>query len=220
MLRQFEAEMHDPHLGRLVENVKHIGCSASDEIVVVMSYESLQNPHYSLFLLKDRPDIPTPEELKSMRLESSLLEERERILAAELRNRTSHIAAHKYFVSETMGYDVGLVMGAAAWLAEYGESFYQQCDAHYAEIGSPFRWDGMEKAVLIAAPNKRNEEVHFAIAKYQDLVWEENLAQATGGVLKSPRALGAKARTEFSKLHRVERICILGAPDSFYSSAE
>jgi len=185
-LNQFQGDITDRNAVMIVENVSHIACDAKDYSVSIHTYTSLNNPYLNristqklLCPIRRRDE----DELRVKRdKHRAYTERRDHIIRDELALRTYDVLAHKYYLSQDAGGDVGLMIAAAHWLKNVSGGYYDLSHRQHHDLGINFAWKGMERAVIISAPNKSNLE-YFIIVMERDFFVEELLAQATGGVL-------------------------------------
>jgi len=222
-IRLMQDDMKDVLLGRFLENVLHLECNADPncEEVRLITYESLKNPYLQLIPYKNVLNAPKRAD------ENELLERRKKhkefypgrrheIVLDELKVREHDILVHKYFLSQRMEKDVGIVMASAHWLKSVSSEFYSLSTLQHKQMDMGFEWEGMEKAVVIAAPNKQEKEEHYVIVMQGDISLEENIAQYTGGIYDTDtktirKHLAEIAREKITELHRTNQFCILSA---------
>jgi len=219
-LEEIQSDMGDPHLGAILENVLHIECGVDESSVKVVTYESPTNPYeYIRYIGREQRRKPTDEELYERRAQHLVHgSERKHIIMHELKIRTEHIIRHKWFLSEIEKYDVGLILASACWLKQFSEEFYAKSEEDYGKHGKDFEWSGMERAVVIAAPNKKGEKAHYVLVRNSDLMYEANIAQYAGGVARPNSDINKTAgiaREKLTEIYQTEHFCLLNDPKPF-----
>jgi len=216
-LEKIQNDMRDPHLGAVLENVLHIECGIDGSNVKVTTYESPTNPYEYVRYIGEAGQKPSDQELYERRAQHLLQGgEREHILIHELKIRTEHIIQHKWFLSEIEKYDVGLVLASACWLKQFSDEFYKKSEEDYEKQGKEFGWKGMERAVVIAAPNKKGDKAHYVLVRKSDLMYEENIAQYAGGVARPNldiNEIAGIARKKLTNIYQTEHFCVLNGSE-------
>ena len=215
-IAQMESDMRDIRLAKLLDNVLRIDCSLYADKVVVATYKSLNSPFMHVYrksvAVKAAPKKPDEELLLKKRAgHRKSITRRHMMLLDELRIRANDILVHKWYLSESESYDVGIVKASAHWLKEAAPVFYEQSESHHKELGINFVWNGMEKSVCIAASNKQGNESYYVLVMSGDLLFEENLAQVGSGLFMN-KELEEKAkavRGKLTQLHETQYFCIL-----------
>ena len=196
-IEAMQEEMEDIHKGRFLKNVLHIECVLDPDCkeVHLEIYESLKNPYLRLIPYKTVAETPKRANERDLferrkRHKTEFVARRHEIVLDEIKIRGEDILAHKYFLSEREGYDVGLVVASVHWLKTESYRFYALSTLQHKQLDIGFELEGMEKAVVIAAPNKQKQENHYVIVMHQDIALEENIAQLTSGMYKSDTKIG------------------------------
>ena len=219
-LEEIQSDMEDPHRGAILEIPLHIECDVDGSSVKAVTYESPTNPYeYMCYLGKERPRKPTDQELYERRARHLVHgSERSHILVHELKIRTEHIIRHKWFLSEIEKDDVGFILASACWLKQFSEEFYAKSEEDYRKHGKDFEWTGMERAVVIAAPNTKGEKAHYVLVRKSDLMYESNIAQYAGGVARPNSDINKTAgiaREKLTEIYQTEHFCLLNDPKPF-----
>ena len=216
-IHEIEEDIPEANSARILENVMHIECIAPSKDVAIATYISLRS-YYAHVKIRgtkyfDLPEIPNEDDLKKRRQDHHVFgSRRHEILLDELKIRTDDILAHKWYLSEAEGADVGLVKAAAHWLRSVSPEFYARSKAHHAECRMDFEWMGMEKAVCICAPNQQGLPACYTIVRERDIHYEERLTQLGGGLSarKDSEETGASARQKFIELEHTKHFFVLG----------
>lgn len=208
-INQIQSDITDCGAAAIVENVSHIMCDAKDCSVSIHTYASLNNPYLNRIstqkLLRPIRRRDEDELMKKREAHKACADRRDHVMRDELALRTYDILVHKYFLSQDAGTDVGLVVAAAHWLKDISGGFYDLSHRQHHEMGVNFAWKGMERAVVIQAPNKHNLE-YFIVVMERDFFVEELLAQATGGVLDPATGTVDMQKAESARA-RIDEMC-------------
>lgn len=208
-IHHIELEVGGIKQAQLLEKILHIECNTSKDKAAVFIYQSLMSPYY--FTICKNGSTCTLEHVRNY---ARLAKKRQRILHDELRQRASEVDEHKWYLSERMGYDVGLVVAAAHWLKGRGPLFYtERKDAHKKE-GTTFEWLGMEKALVVTTKEREKGVVYYPIVRESDLLYEENMVQYVAGTIRSndptfTRRRAQEIREGLVQLHKEMHFCIL-----------
>ena len=212
-IEELQRDMRDYHLGTILDNVLHIECNADGQKITVKTYESAAGVYsYMLFLEEEKRKRPTETELRKIRAEYIRKEgKRESIVRNETRLRNQELIRHKWLLSEREGYDVGIPVSFGHWLKGYSDDFYAESERHHSEEGLPLRLFGMERAIVIGAPNKEGRKSHYVLVRRKDLLGEESFAQYQAGIAsgKDSASKAKTARRKLTELHETEHFCIL-----------
>lgn len=213
-LRHIEGVLGDLSKAHILENVSHIECSVKEGVISVTLYHSLVNPYLYVSHRKKENYPVTTDLIKNIRSRyAQFSADRQRILLNELRLRTHDVEEHKWFLSERMGYNVGLVVASAHWLRDISTAFYAQSKEHCQAHDIDFEWSGMEKSIVIQAIHEGDAYSHCVLVLRSDIMLEENMAQGSGGVI-GPTAtktyVRAKAaRAQLTAMYAAEHVYIL-----------
>jgi len=196
-IEKFNKDMCDPYSAWILNKALHIECVAVDEKIDVSTFESVK---------RTLPRKKQKEYSELAKIRRNYLQKRnlrELILTNELRLREQDIYIHKYFLSEKMGYDVGLLASSAHWLREQGKMFYDASTAQLAEEDMAFQWEGLEKAIVVLNYNQEKQQTCYVVAFKEDVMLEEGLAQVIGGVTKDLLKVTERARIVREKLSKI-----------------
>lgn len=139
--------------------------------------------------------------------------DRGELFKVEFGFRRKDLDVHKFYLSESAGFDVGIVIASAHWLRTVGSDFYADSEEHYRRLGVSFKWEGMERTVGLTAKDKSRNPIMYAVGCSVDFYREENLAQLFGGCFDAGDRICELTRERLKVLHDSRYLCVLDNPD-------
>lgn len=204
----------------------HLDCSVSEKGVSIEIEPMWKNPYVILSnqrkhtytkpsrtnyddLFEKRRQIKENEFLREDKLSFS---EREKLIRREHFLRAEDIEIHKFYLSEVMRRNVGIVAASAHWLRTVGRLFYNESEEHYSNLGVQFSWEGLERAIGLKAIDKMGCNVMYVVGCSKDFLKEENWAQFFAGFTGKNRVC-ILARERLKVLHDSKYLCVLHNPE-------
>jgi hypothetical protein len=232
-LGKIEDSVADTGRAEIVRTVEHIECIILGDVVTANVYSS-QRPVYKEIFREFEAEVERAREVERIarmppkKREMELFFRRighsreygrrmQEWIVLEAGIREEEINAHKWFLSQREGKDVGIYVASAHWLKEYSESFCALGKRHYASFGLDFELEGMERAVVINAPGKHGGQFYSVLVLNSDLFKEEMAAEKAAGLVKmacegNPKfgETASRLRYELLKAEEAMHVCVLG----------